>query len=210
MYVWYNEVLRNIHTPREKVRASLTHVVKWKEIATEDGKVDGHIPFATTIHVLNSAIIKLSRAQRAERVFRGTKGGRLPDKFWTPNRDNIRGGIEMAFMSTTMNRSVAMNFAGGESETSGQHQPSVVFEMQMGMIDRGAAVQCFSQFPGEAEVDQDAVSPGCMYSYSFVSIDPLCPANRTRSRWAPSCRREEHRCRDPAEHKPSRSDHRAG
>jgi hypothetical protein len=121
MYVWYNDVLRNIGTPKDKVRPALTHVVAWKAKAEEDDK----IPFATTIHVLNSAIIKLSRVQKAERVYRGTTGGQLPDKFWTPNRDNIRGGIEMGFMSTTTNRSIAMHFASSEDK------PSVVFEMQV-------------------------------------------------------------------------------
>jgi hypothetical protein len=121
MYVWYNDVLRNIGTPKGKVRQDLTHVVKWKAAAAENDKT----PFATTIHVLNSAIIKLSRAQKAERVYRGTTGGRLPEKFWTPNHDNVRGGIEMGFMSTTTNRSIAMDFASTEKK------PSVVFEMQV-------------------------------------------------------------------------------
>ena len=99
MYSWYNEVLRNIHTALEKVRGDLTHIVEWKQKATEGDKV----PFATTTHVINSSVIKLSRVQKAEKVFRGTKGGRLPGKFWKPNSDNIRGGIERAFMSTTTN-----------------------------------------------------------------------------------------------------------
>ena len=168
MFAWYNEVLRNKDTPKEHVRAALAHIAEWKRMESKGDK----FPFTTTIHVINSAIIKLSRAQKAEKVFRGTKGGRLPDKFWTPNSDNIRGGIEVAFMSTTTNRAVAMNFA------SSGNKPSIVFEIQvfvsqscicrslsfslsfcnlvgvsqMGMIDRGAAVQCFSQFPAEEEV----------------------------------------------------------
>ena len=121
MFHRYNDVLRNIDTAKDEVRSTLTHVVKWKAAAAENDKT----PFATTIHVLNSAIIKLSRAQTAERVFRGTTGGRLPGRFWTPNRDNIRGGIEMGFMSTTTNRSIAMDFARSEEK------PSVVFEMQV-------------------------------------------------------------------------------
>jgi hypothetical protein len=38
-------------------------------------------PFVTTIHVLNSAILKLSRLQPALKVFRGTKGI-LPEDFF--------------------------------------------------------------------------------------------------------------------------------
>jgi hypothetical protein len=47
----------------------------------------------------------------------------------------VKGGIELGFMSTTLNRSVAMKFAKADKG------PSTVFEIQMGMVDRGAAVQ---------------------------------------------------------------------
>ena len=71
------------------VRTSLTHIVAWKE------KQPGEVPFVTTLHVLNSAILKLARVQPAERVFRGNQGGVLPEQFWKPNKDNVRGGIEL-------------------------------------------------------------------------------------------------------------------
>ena len=61
----------------------------------------------------------------------------------------------MAFMSTTTNRAVAMNFASEKEDgatAAAEPKPSIVFEIQMGMVDRGAAVQCFSQFPAEAEI----------------------------------------------------------
>jgi hypothetical protein len=105
-----------------------------------------YVPFRTTIHVLNSAIIKLSRTQKATKVYRGTKGGVLPQEFWTPNKQNVRGGIELGFMSTTTDRKVALNYAKAEGK------PSVVFEMRMGMIDRGAPLGWCSQFPGEEEI----------------------------------------------------------
>jgi hypothetical protein len=47
-------------------------------------------PFVTTLHVLNSAILKMARLQPAEKVYRGTKGGILPAEFWTPNESNVR------------------------------------------------------------------------------------------------------------------------
>ena len=50
---------------------------------------------------------------------------------------NVRGGIELAFMSTTTKRDVAMKFASDEDK------PSLVFEIQMGMVDRGAPVQVY-------------------------------------------------------------------
>ena len=72
---------------------------------------------------------------KAYRVYRGTKGGVLPQQFWQPNDMNVRGGIELGFMSTTLTRNVAMDYA------SVVDKPSLVFEIQMGMIDRGAPVK---------------------------------------------------------------------
>jgi hypothetical protein len=80
-------------------------------------------------------------------VFRGNQGGVLPKEFWFPNEDNIRGGIEMGFMSTTKDRAVAEKYS-----TEKEDQPSMVFEIQMGMIDRGASIQFLSQFPAEEEI----------------------------------------------------------
>ena len=52
-------------------------------------------------------------------------------------------------MSTTTDRDIALHYGGAASASD---KPSIVFEMQMGMIDRGAPVQWCSQFPGEAEI----------------------------------------------------------
>ena len=61
------------------------------------------------------------------------------------NEYGVRGGIEGAFMSTTVDRQVAMNYAA--SGTSG-----IVFEIQQGMVDRGAEVSFLSQYPHEREI----------------------------------------------------------
>jgi len=120
----------------------LSHIQLWKEQhATEEH------PFVTTLHVINSAILKLSRVQPAEKVFRGNQGGVLPNEFWIPNKDNIRGGIELGFLSTTTDRAVAKKYS-----TEKEDQPSMVFEIQMGMVDRGASIQFLSQFPAEEEI----------------------------------------------------------
>ena len=68
--------------------------------------------YTTTLHVLNSLIVKLSKLTKAEKVYRGVSGGRLPESFRSPNRYNVRGGIDSAFMSTTLNRDVAVGYAG--------------------------------------------------------------------------------------------------
>ena len=57
--------------------------------------------YTTTLHVINSAIIKLSKLTSATKLYRGVSGALLPRPFWTPNQYNVRGGVEVAFMSCT-------------------------------------------------------------------------------------------------------------
>ena len=64
----------------------------------------------------------------------------LPDQFWTPNEFGVRGGIENAFMSTTLVRDVAMGYAIGDSSKIG-----IVIEVQQGMVNRGADISFISQ-----------------------------------------------------------------
>ena len=52
------------------------------------------------------------------------------------------------FMSTTTDRTVAISYA---STGSGGPVTPVVFQMQMGMIDRGAELSWLSQYPHENE-----------------------------------------------------------
>ena len=97
--------------------------------------------YVTTTHVINSVIVKSSKLTRARKVYRGVAGGVLPESFWRPNKQGVKGGIESAFMSTTFSREVAMHYA------SVPGKPALVFEMVMGMIDRGAELGWISQVP---------------------------------------------------------------
>jgi hypothetical protein len=63
-------------------------------------------PYTTTLHVVNSSIIKLGKLTPATKVYRGISGGVLPEQFRVPNAQRVRGGVEFAFMSTTLNRQV--------------------------------------------------------------------------------------------------------
>ena len=90
-------------------------------------------------HLVNS--VKVAKLTKAAKVYRGISGGMLPEEFWTPNQQGIRGGVESAFMSTTYDRSVAMHYA------SQPGKPSLLFEMQMGMVDRGCELDWISQYP---------------------------------------------------------------
>ena len=53
--------------------------------------------FVTSLHAINSGIIKLSKHTPAKTVYRGVAGGVLPDQFWTPNEHGVMGGVELGF-----------------------------------------------------------------------------------------------------------------
>ena len=68
-------------------------------------------PDATTIHAINSAIVKLSQLTKATPVYRGLAGVRLPQKVFVKNEDGIAGGVEYGFSSTTRDRKTAEFYA---------------------------------------------------------------------------------------------------
>lgn len=104
--------------------------------------------FTTTIHVINSGVLKLSRLQPAVPVFRGISGMKLPKRFIEQDEYNVRGGVEYAFMSTTTDESVALGYAkGGDRDTA-----TTLIEASMGMVDRGASLDWLSQYPHEREI----------------------------------------------------------
>ena len=110
-------------------------------------------------------MIKLSKLTKAGKVWRGIKDAALPKEFWVPNEMGVRGGIEYGFSSTTTDREQALLFAGGEN-----YDPSTIFEMQMGMIDRGADLAWLSRAQSHTHIHTGRMlrlplcsdaSPGC-------------------------------------------------
>jgi len=95
--------------------------------------------YVTTLHCINSAIVKLGRLSKPSTVYRGLSGSVLPRQFW---KGHGQGGVEFAFMSTTANRKVAMDYAKSKNASN---TPATVMEIQMGMIDRGADLAWLSQ-----------------------------------------------------------------
>ena len=97
-FFWYNGSLR-----------------RWPKELYEELKGGGHL-FATTIHVLVSAVLKLSRATKLPeglRLYRGLGGTTdLPEAFFRADGCGRRGYAEWGFMSTTMNTAVAMQDSG--------------------------------------------------------------------------------------------------
>eukprot|EP00966_Prymnesium_polylepis_P181892 4213792-Prymnesium_polylepis.1 len=102
--------------------------------------------YVTTLHAINSGIVKLSKLTKATTVYRGVDGV-LPDEFWEAKEYDVMGGVELAFMSTSTQRDVALGYMKQSNKTA-----KILFEIRMGMIDRGADVSCLSQFPAEREI----------------------------------------------------------
>ena len=109
--------------------------------------------YTTTLHAINSAIIKLGKLTEAKTVYRGIGGKALPKEFWEKNRFGVRGGVEPAFMSTTLNREVAMTYAS-DSDVG------IVLAIRQGMVNRGADISWLSQYPHEKE---------CVAALAFTS-----------------------------------------
>ena len=149
MFVIYNAILRRYPADIYKV------------YETADNK------FPTTIFVLVSAIQKLSRCMNIPAgtlLYRGLGGSmELPDTFFVP-RDNCMtpnalGYCEFAFMSTTQDRSVAVQYSGVRD-----NKPKAsIMEIHPTSVDRGADISEFSQYPGEKEF--------LVVPYSFVQGD---------------------------------------
>jgi ankyrin repeat protein len=108
------------------------------------------VNFTTTLHVIISAIQKLSvRTPVQSIVYRGTGGrGYLPDCFWEPQEGlNVYGYTEFGVMSMTSSKDVALEYSGVLRD---RPHPAVL-AFAAGAVDRGANVQELSQFPLEVE-----------------------------------------------------------
>ena len=169
MFVKYNSVLRGLQAESPFLRNTMVQLCCPRYIFTafigsvppdklflkaEDGSISFEEAvrwlnkYTTTLHGINSAIIKLGKLTHATKVYRGIAGMALPPEFWRPNEYGVRGGVEGAFMSTTTSRQVAMGYAaGGTSSKFG-----IVIEVQQGMVNRGADISWLSQYPHEREI----------------------------------------------------------
>ena len=107
----------------------------------------------TTLHAINSAVVKLSKLTKVTKVYCGVGGMKLPASFMEANDLGVRGGIEPSFMSTSLDRQVALEYAGGG-------EVGLVLEIQQGMVSRGADISFVSQYPHEKEVRSPFPSAG--------------------------------------------------
>ena len=104
--------------------------------------------YTNTLHAITGAITKLSRVSKCDQVYRAP-GGILPKTFWEEDPIRAKGGVEMGFMSTSKSKHAAMEYA---------HMSGVklIFEIQQGMVSRGASISWLSMYPAEDEGSEQA------------------------------------------------------
>lgn len=86
-----------------------------------------------------------TNCRTARKVYRGISGVKLPEQLLHAKEGGGRGGVDFGFLSTTLNRDVAVNYVG-------EGEMPVLFEFEVGDIDRGASISFLSQYPGEDEI----------------------------------------------------------
>lgn len=92
--------------------------------------------YVNTLHALVSGLTKLmqvSAIPEGREVFRGMQGFKLPECFWTKDAFSAKGCVDFACMSSTTNMDVAQAYSEGRG--------SLVFRIQVGMIDSGADIE---------------------------------------------------------------------
>ena len=119
----------------------------------------GEGEYSTTIHVLVSAVLKLSRSMKLpenKRLFRGTKGVvDFPKCFFHGDTKGRRGVMELGFMSTSLNREIVISTYSGAKELA--PLPTII-EMNVSAVSCGAQISEFSQYQREQEI---LWVPGC-------------------------------------------------
>jgi ankyrin repeat protein len=133
--------------------------------------------FATTIFVLQSAVIKIARVMRLPpglELFRGLGGlAELPDSFDRADAHGCVGYMEWGFLSTTSHRQAAVDYSGAGE---GKPLPTVI-QTRASSIDRGACIKDLSQYPAEVNAQSRPLA------LRRLALPPLCAcACRTRMR----------------------------
>jgi hypothetical protein len=131
MYKAFNNALRQVETDPSQLE-------RWK----------------TCISVLYSAVVSLSLNQTKKRVVYRGADKRLSEEFFNKPDDEVVGGTELAFVSTSLDYKVAISYASKDRK-----KEFTIFEIPLDGISNGADVQWVSQYPEEEEV----IIPPCTY-----------------------------------------------
>ena len=124
------------------------------------------LTFSATVGHLCSGIRKLSAITSEEEatrpLFRGVRG-ELPHEFWHPDEQGIVCAVDMAFMSTSKNRSTPLGYMGEGKNVLWELEP---VQESDGGLHIGADISALSQFEAEEEM------------YSHTESNPVA-RNRT-------------------------------
>ena len=105
--------------------------------------------FSTTIHVLQSAVVKVAdKTKRPENLilYRGLSA-QFPSQFYKTDENGCKGFTEWGFMSTTANRDIAVMYSGVKKKVP----TATVLQIQTSAINRPACIEIFSQYAHERE-----------------------------------------------------------
>ncbi len=101
--------------------------------------------------MLSSAVQKIAKVAiipEGKLFFRGLpRLMELPAQFFIADKQGRRGFLDFGFVSTTEDKNMAIQYAGGHAVTGGPI-PMVII-MQATAVDRGASVKDLSQYPQE-------------------------------------------------------------
>ena len=115
--------------------------------ALKAGSEEGLKKWATCICILVEAILKLSFVAPRMEVLRGLDESKrmLPESF-LKETDGFSGGVELAFMSTTRDEDIAMDFSGGLNKRG------TILSISFTAASRGADIKLVSMWPEEEEL----------------------------------------------------------
>ena len=132
--------------------------------------------YTTTIHAINSVVVKMSRLSKIKPLYRGWTDATLPKSFFEADGMGVKGGVEYGFSSTTTDRAQAAHYAQGKAST--------ILELEMGMVDRGADIG--ARLPASALAPDTRFLPSC----TRLPSHPAQTGSRsTRTRRRRCCRR---------------------
>jgi hypothetical protein len=134
---------------------------KYPAAAVDPTAVKYDCPYVTTLHAINSGVIKLSQIWKLppnRKVYRGFKNigpvsTELPDIF------GCTGGVEPCVLATTSSSSKADHYSTGGFK----------LEIEVGQVNKGADIRWLSQFPHECEVLFPALS-----NIEFLPLQGQC------------------------------------
>jgi hypothetical protein len=138
---------------RKTMEAYLTAAADDPMAAWEDAR-GSCTNYSTTLHVIKSILLRLGKLMTACKLYRGLNGMAPPPSFLA-ERFLVRGGIEPGFLTTSRDRQKAVNWAQSvqsQTTTDGSQEYGLLFEIDQGLVDRGADISWFAQYPKQDEI----------------------------------------------------------